>query len=80
MTPSDVWTTSNMGLAAYAMVQGLTLLGVAREKERFSFRLSDPERRREQLRVDFANSEVRKFDEAIKTLKDICFGDRSSRS
>ena len=69
------WETTDLGTAAYVHMRGLELLGVRRSQGRgkFVFVLSDPDGVGEQLTVDYLNSESRKFDAAVRSLKKLCY-------
>lgn len=71
--PQTVWETSDLGTAAFAHMLGLQLLGSARNQGgRFVFRFHDPEERGPNYQVDYLNSECRKFDAAVRSLKKLC--------
>lgn len=76
----ETWETSDLGTAAFVHLRGLPILGARRvEGDRFVFRFRDPEGVGEALQIDYLNSDCRKFDEAVRSLKKLCY-DRPQRS
>lgn len=67
------WETSDLGTAAFAHMLGLKLLGSVKDpRGSFIFRFSDPEGRGPNYEVDYLNSECRRFDSAVRSLKKLC--------
>lgn len=73
------WSTSDLGAAAFAHMMGLEILGVEKPSSRFIFKFSDPEGRGESLQIAYLNSESRRFDSAVRSLKKLCYDDGSTR-
>lgn len=80
MTTPDgvrVWATSDLGSAAYARSRGkLKIHGVTRQGlrgDKFVFSFEDPEGKGPQLMIDYMNSPEREFDEAVRSLKKLCY-------
>jgi len=71
----DVFESSDLGTAAYVHMRGLEILGVRQGSHRgqFVFMFQDPEGQGKQLQVDYLNSESRKFDGAVRSLKKLCY-------
>ena len=70
------WETSDLGTAAYAFMQGTKLLGSRCEgRGRWVFRFDATQDQGEQFQVEYLNSECRKFDSAVRSLKKLCYGD-----
>lgn len=69
------WETSDLGTAAFVHMSGLEILGVRRSqgKGRFIFVFSDPDDRGQELTVNYLNSESRRFDAAVRSLKKLCY-------
>jgi hypothetical protein len=67
-------TTTDLPLMAFYLMNGIELLKVEchnnSSKQTFYFR--DDDDRASVLRVQWANSEMRTFDNAIRTLKKLC--------
>lgn len=77
-----VWETGDLGTAAYAHMRGLPILGVRRGQgggSRFMFMFEDPEEQGAEFQVDYLNSESRRFDAAVRSLKKLCYDSGSSR-
>ena len=82
-----VVSTTDIAIAGFFYASGLELDNLKREKggrhngkaafARFYFK--DPEDRAHALTVAFANSEAKKFDEAVRTLKKIVQSVRKER-
>jgi len=72
------WETSDLGTAAFVHMKGLEILGSTRSPQngRFMFRFSDPQGRGEALMVEYLNSDCRKFDAAVRSLKKLCYEPR----
>lgn len=76
MVTSDeaTWVTTDLGSAAFAHFRGLLILGVTNDGHgKFTFRFSDPEHKGKQLQIDYMNSECRRYDEALRSLKKLCY-------
>jgi len=69
-----MYTTSDIAIASYIMMKGLTLVSAEREKGgRFKFVFDDPQSLGVTYSVEFVNSESAKFDAHVKNLKNILF-------
>jgi len=79
--PGVTWETSDLGTAAFVHMLGLKLLGTTRGAGgRFVFRFVDPEERGPGYQVDYLNSECRKFDAAVRSLKKLCYDGNPRRA
>lgn len=66
--------TSDIAIASYVMMKGLTLIAARREKNgRFHFEFDDPNDVGNNYAIEFVNSESAKFDSHVKNLKNIIF-------
>ena len=66
--------TSDIAIASYLMMKGMTLINASREKTgRFKFEFSDPQNLAQKNAVEYVNSESAKFDAHMKNLKNIIF-------
>lgn len=71
-----------MGTAAYLHMRGLEMVGVRKDapnRGRWIFMLRDPEGRGSELAVEYVNSESRKFDSAVRSLKKLCYDDKPTK-
>ncbi len=69
-TEARAYETSDLGTAAFVHMMGLKILGATRgNRGKFFFRFEDPEGRAENYALDYVNSECRKFDAAVRSLK-----------
>ena len=70
----NTFQTSDIGIAAYVMMQGLKLNQASRGGTgRFVFVFIDPNNKGNQYAVDYVNSESAKFDANMKNLKNILY-------
>jgi hypothetical protein len=69
---SLIYETSDIALAAYLKLKGLVLLKCERDKK-FCFVFDDPENKAEELAIEFINSDMRRYDDEIRSLKKIIF-------
>ena len=72
MTDKKTYTTSDIALAAYLKLKGLQLIDCGRE-DKFFFTFEDPEGKAAQMSLDFANSDVRRYDDEMRSLKKIIY-------
>lgn len=78
---TKTWETTDLGSAAFVVVSGIDIHGVKKATTRggqFVFMFEDPENKCPELQVDFMNSDCRKFDAAVRSLKKLCYDSRSS--
>jgi len=68
------YITSDIAIASYLMMKGMTLLDARRERGgRFRFEFTDPQDLAQKYAVEYVNSESAKFDAHMKNLKNIIF-------
>ena len=67
---TDQYVTADLGLAAFLLTKGATLLSAGREKNRYKFVFSEKTACKE-LAVKYVNSEFSRFDANIKNLKNL---------
>jgi hypothetical protein len=72
MTTTNKYTTSDIALAAYLKLKGLKLTHCTRA-DKFVFEFEDPEELAEDMAMEFVNSECRKFDDEMRSLKKIIY-------
>lgn len=72
MTTINKYTTSDIALAAYLKLKGLKLINCTRA-DKFVFEFEDPEELAEDMAIEFVNSECRKFDDEMRSLKKIIY-------
>jgi hypothetical protein len=66
------YTTSDIALAAYFKLKGLKLIKCGRG-DKFHFIFEDSENKAEQFALDFINSDMRKYDDEMRSLKKIIY-------
>lgn len=71
MNGDRLWKTTDLGTAAYVHMH-LNVHGVTQDGGRFTFVFEDPEGRGQKLQVEYMNSECRKYDSAVRSLKKLC--------
>lgn len=68
------FTTSDIAIASYLMMKGMTLIDARREKNgKFYFEFEDPNNLGNNYAIEYVNSESAKFDSHVKNLKNIIF-------
>lgn len=68
------YITSDIAIAAYLMMKGMTLKDANRERNgRFRFEFEDPQDLGNKYAIEYVNSESAKFDSHVKNLKNIIF-------
>jgi hypothetical protein len=69
-----MYTTSDIGIAAFLQLRGLRLLECKRlETGKFHFAFDDPEAKCHSLSLEFLESDFCKFDNNVRNLKKILF-------
>jgi len=76
MTKNETYTTSDIALAAYLKLQGLRLIECGRG-DKFNFVFEDPGNKAEMLAIEFINSDMRKYDDEMRSLKKIIYSKNS---
>lgn len=70
----EIFKTSDLALAAYLTLRGLSLISAARsENGRFEFVLDDPKGEAQDLSLEFFSSEFCEYDNKIRSLKKILY-------
>jgi len=68
--------TTNLSFAAFAHMKELRIVKATERRGRgnveYSFGFDDPDDRWDELNIEFANSESSRFDNAVRTLKQLC--------
>jgi len=81
MTKKDAdiktYKTSDMALAAYLKLKGLKLIKCGRDGK-FQFTFEDPGEVAEDLALEFVNSDIRKYDDEIRSLKKVIYSKNNS--
>lgn len=70
------FSTTSLGVAAYVKTRGLPILDLSRSGGGPTWIFSDPEGRGTKLSIEFENSPEHKYDEAVRSMKRLAFGDR----
>ena len=65
------YTTSDIALAAYLKLQGLLLIECGKNDGKFHFVFEDPDDTAEKLSLEFINSDMRKYDDEMRSLKKV---------
>jgi hypothetical protein len=76
MSKHGTYTTSDIALAAYLKLQGLRLIECGRG-DKFNFVFEDPENQAGQMAIEFINSDMRKYDDEMRSLKKIIYSKNS---
>ena len=67
------YRTSDLALAAFLVMRGLSLISAMRISGKFEFVFDDADQKGHMLSIDFVNSEFSKFDNHVRTLKKILY-------
>ena len=67
------YITSDLPVAAYLMMKGLSLIRAERLSGRFIFELADPNDKATKLAIEYLNSDFCKFDNYIRNLKSVLY-------
>ena len=74
MSEENIYTTSDIGIAAYIQLRGVKLLECKRlESGKFHFKFANESRNCQQLSLEFLESDFCKFDNNVRNLKKILF-------
>lgn len=73
LEPVGVWSTTDLGSAAYAHSRNLPIRQVRRTPQGVVFTFDDPKGLGPRLKIEFANSPERRYDESVRTLKKLAF-------
>jgi len=69
----NIFTTSDLPVAAYLMMKGLSLVSAEKRAGRFFFEIEDPDKKASVLAIEYLNSDFCKFDNYIRNLKSILY-------
>ncbi len=76
---ANKFTTSDLGIAAYLMVRGASLVSAKKGPGgRFEFVFDDPDAKVSVYAVDYVNSDCAKFDAQVRNLKNLLYKSRST--
>jgi len=67
------YTTSDIALAAYLKLKGSRLVDCGKDGQKFSFIFDDPNNICEDLALEFANSDCRRYDDEMRSLKKVLY-------
>lgn len=73
MSKDTTYSTSDIALAAYLKLQGMILVECGRDGPKFRFVFEDPEDQGAHLALEFVNSECRRYDDEIRSLKKVLY-------
>jgi len=73
MSKDTTYSTSDIALAAYLKLQGMLLVECGRDGQKFRFVFEDPDDRGAHLALEFVNSECRRYDDEIRSLKKVLY-------
>jgi hypothetical protein len=69
-----VYNTSDLSIAAYLMMKGMTLQNAYRGSSgQFMFEFDDPDGKGVQLAIEFTNSDCAVYDNHVRNLKKILY-------
>ena len=68
-----MYTTSDLGFAAFLMLKGIKLISASKQQGRFCFEFDDQNGVVNTLSVEYLNSEFPRYDNAVRTLKKLLY-------
>ena len=70
----NIFTTSDLALAAYMVMKGLDLVSAKRlDSGRVEFKMKDPDIKADSLALEFVSSEFAQYDNQIRALKKLLY-------
>lgn len=72
-TNKSRYKTSDIALAAYLKLKGVRLVDCGKDGQKFSFTFEDPGDTCESLALEFANSDCRRYDDEMRSLKKVLY-------
>jgi hypothetical protein len=74
MSDKKLYTTSDLPLAAYLVIKGLSLVKAKKASSgKFEFVLEDPDEKADALSIEYINSDFCKFDNQIRSIKKLLY-------
>ncbi len=74
MSEKNLYPTSDLPLAAFLVIKGLSLVKARKTSSgRFEFLLEDPNGEAEALSIEYINSDFCKFDNQIRSIKKLLY-------
>jgi len=67
------YSTSDIALAAYLKLKGMILVECGKDGQKFRFVFEDPGDQGEQFALEFVNSDFRRYDDEIRSLKKVLY-------
>jgi len=74
------YVTSDLPLAAFLLMRGLSLVAAEKRAGKFYFELEDPDDIATTLSIEYLNSEFCKFDNYIRNLKSLLYQSSSGKT
>ena len=69
----EEYSTSDIALAAYLKLKGLKLIKCERLENKFLFVFEDVDSQAEFYSLEFINSDIRKYDDEMRSLKKVLY-------
>ena len=73
----NTYTTSDLALAAYLKLKGLKLIGAKKQGSKFDLTFEDPENKAGEIALEFVNSDMRRYDDEIRSIKKILYSENN---
>jgi len=74
MTGNNMYKTSDLSIAAFLMMKGMSLINAYRmQSGQFMFEFNDPDQKGVQFAIEFASSECATYDNHVRNLKKILY-------
>ena len=74
------YTTSDLPLAAFLVMRGMTLISADRRNGKFNFEIDDTDDKAVSLSIEYLNSDFVKFDNYVRNLKSLLYQNSSGKS
>ena len=68
-----MFRTSDLGFAAFLMINNFKLISASKASGRFVFEFDDPDGKANSVSVEYLNSEFPRYDNAVRTLKKLLY-------
>jgi hypothetical protein len=75
---ATTYSTSDIALAAYLKLKGMRLVECGKDGQKFRFVFEDPDSEGAELALEFVNSDFRRYDDEIRSLKKVLYSSGST--
>jgi len=68
---NDIYVTSDISIAAFLLMKGLSLLSADNKNGRFNFKFSDPDNKGQIYVLEFPTTPFAQYDAYLRTLRSL---------